>query len=51
MEQAILVNMYHNKIIIKSKNHGKKVLNNFINPIIKNLNPLKNMGWEVQKIS
>jgi len=51
--EAILKDVFSGSFYkrVKSKNYGKKVLNNFIKPIIKNLNPLKNIDWEVQKIS
>lgn len=36
---------------VKSKKKWNKVLNNYIKPIIKKLNPKHNTEWEVQKIS
>lgn len=36
---------------VKSKTKWNKVLNNYIKPIIKKLNPKHNTEWEVQKIS
>jgi transposase len=41
-------NSFYNHV--KSKNRWNKILNNFIKPIIKSLNPLENLNWEVQKI-
>ncbi|MDR3223146.1 MAG: transposase [Methanobrevibacter sp.] len=51
--EAILKEEFSNSFYkkVKSKKYGNKLFNNFIKPIIKNLNPLHNLDWEVQKIS